>query len=554
MGNKNQKKRSGLNYVLFPLLTFLILFPLIMIFIKAAAPDGRLDFLPALEVLSAQSNLSMILNSLLLAVLVVLLSTLIATPLAYLLSKTNFSRYRVLDILFLIPFMTPPYIASMGWILFMQKRGLLQQLIPAAKHSENWFFSLGGLVLVMSLHVFPFLLTFMKNAMVNIPDSLDEAGAVFGAPFGKRLRKIFLPLLSGNYAIGALLVFVKTISEYGTPATLGKRIGFDVFTTKIHRYATIAPIDFGKSATLASLLVSICLVMWLLQNRITMRRSYRLVGGKGNRVNQKRLSPLATFLAIVYIVFILLLSIGVPYFSVITTSLIKLRGYGLAPGNFTFDHYVNLFANSTKGVRAISNSFMLALIAATVCAVIGTMVVLAIRNLGKRSGKILEAVSLLPEMLPAIVLVIGLMLFWNAVYKVLPLYNTVGMMILTYVVLYLPYTVQYVSSSFTQLSPSLVEAGRVFGASPFYRLRRITLPLITKGILAGWSMTFIIAFRELVAASLVAPPDHLVISTFIMREFEQGSVSAGMAMAVLCVLFTTVSLLLLNVITSKKQV
>lgn len=146
-------------------------------------------------------------------------------------TRTKFARCRVFDILFMIPFMTPPYITSMGWILFMQKKGLLQQLVPAAAGCEKIFFTLGGLVLVMGLHVFPFMLTMLKNAMLNIPSSLEEAGAGFGAGFGARMRKIFLPLLSGNYAIGALLVFVKILSEYGTPSTLGRRIGFEVFTT-----------------------------------------------------------------------------------------------------------------------------------------------------------------------------------------------------------------------------------------------------------------------------------------------------------------------------------
>ena len=92
-------------------------------------------------------------------------------------TRTKFARCRVFDILFMIPFMTPPYIASMGWILFMQKKGLLQQLVPAAAGCEKIFFTRGGLVLVMSLHVFPFMLTMLKNAMLNIPSSLEEAGA-----------------------------------------------------------------------------------------------------------------------------------------------------------------------------------------------------------------------------------------------------------------------------------------------------------------------------------------------------------------------------------------
>lgn len=553
MNKTKNTRREALLAVLAVVLVGLIVCPVVMIFAKAVIYDGRLDLYHAGQTLAQSENLRMIANSLLLGVLVVLLSTLIAAPLAYLFSRTKFARYRVFDIIFMIPFMTPPYIASMGWILFMQKKGLVQQLIPSAAGSENVFFTLGGLVLVMSLHVFPFMLTMLKNAMLNIPSSLEEAGAVFGAGFGARMRKIFLPLLSGNYAIGALLVFVKTLSEYGTPATLGKRIGFEVFTTEIHRHATIAPIDFGGSASLSSVLVGICLCMWFLQNYITTRKSYNLVSGKGSRRVEQKLSRTATVAAWVYIAVVLLVAVGVPYFSVISTSLINLRGYGLAPGNFTLAHYVELFTENTKGLSALKNSIFLAVVSATICAVLGTLLVLAVRGSRSRLRKLVEAIGLLPEMLPGIVLVIGIMLFWNQIYNILPLYNTIGIMVLAYVVLFLPYTVQYVTSSFTQISDSLLAAGRVFGGSPLYILRRITLPLIRPGIVTGWMMTFIIAFRELVTASLIAPPNTLVVSTYIMREFEQGSVSVGMAMAVLCVLFTTTALLILNTVIDRSS-
>lgn len=532
--------------ILSVLLVFLIVCPVVMIFARAVIVDGRLDFYHAWDILRNSENVTMIGNSLLLGILVVIVSTVIAAPLAYLFSRTQFARYKVFDIIFMIPFMTPPYIASMGWILFMQKKGLLQQLIPAAAGSENIFFSLGGLVLVMSLHVFPFMLTMLKNAMRNIPSSLEEAGAVFGAGFTSRLRKIFLPLLSGNYAIGALLVFVKTLSEYGTPATLGKRIGFEVFTTEIHRHATVAPVDFGGSATLSSVLVGICLCMWMLQNYITNRKSYHLVSGKGNRTNLQKLPMSACTVAWGYIILVILVAIGVPYFSVISISFINLRGYGLAPGNFTWAHYIELFTDNTKGVSALKNSLFLAVTSATICAILGTLIAVTVRKTKSGFGKVVEAIALLPEMLPGIVLVIGIMLFWNQIYHILPLYNTMGILILAYVVLFLPYTVQYVTSSFTQVNENLNSAGRVFGGTPRYVLLHITLPLIRPGVVTGFMMTFIIAFRELVTASLIAPPNTLVVSTYIMREFEQGSVSVGMAMAVLCVLFTTTALLALN--------
>lgn len=546
MNKTIKRQRNFMPVILVVLLGFLIVCPIVMIFARAVIVDGRLDFYYAWDTLKNSENVTMIGNSLLLGTLVVVVSTAIAAPLAYLFSRTQFARYKVFDIIFMIPFMTPPYIASMGWILFMQKKGLLQQLIPAAAGSEKIFFSLGGLVLVMSLHVFPFMLTMLKNAMRNIPSSLEEAGAVFGAGFTSRLRKIFLPLLSGNYAIGALLVFVKTLSEYGTPATLGKRIGFEVFTTEIHRHATVAPVDFGGSATLSSVLVGICLCMWMLQNYITNRKSYRLVSGKGNRTNLQKLSLPAYAAAWGYIILVIQVAIGVPYFSVISTSFINLRGYGLAPGNFTWAHYIELFTDNTKGVSALKNSLFLAVTSATICAILGTLIVVAVRKTKSGFGKVVEAIALLPEMLPGIVLVIGIMLFWNQIYHILPLYNTMGILILAYVVLFLPYTVQYVTSSFTQINENLNSAGRVFGGTPRYVLMHITLPLISPGVVTGFMMTFIIAFRELVTASLIAPPNTLVVSTYIMREFEQGSVSVGMAMAVLCVLFTTTALLALN--------
>lgn len=545
--NKTDKDQN--HFVLIGLavvLVFLIVCPIAAIFAKAVIVDGRLDLYHAWNILRNTENVTMIGNSFLLGVLVVVLSTVIAAPLAYLFSRTKFAKYKVFDIIFMIPFMTPPYIASMGWILFMQKKGLLQQLLPAAEGCEKIFFSLGGLVLVMSLHVFPFMLTMLKNAMRNIPSSLEEAGAVFGAGFGARVRRIFLPLLSGNYAIGALLVFVKTLSEYGTPATLGKRIGFEVFTTEIHRHATVAPIDFGGSATLSSVLVGICLVMWMLQSYITTKKSYHLVSGRGNRMAEQRLGGVATAAAWLYVVLILVIAIGVPYFSVISTSLINLRGYGLAPGNFTWGHYIELFTENTKGISALKNSVFLAVTSAAICAVLGTLLALSVHRSKSRLRRVVEMIGLLPEMLPGIVLVIGIMLFWNQIYQVIPLYNTLGIMVLAYVVLFLPYTVQYVTSSLTQVSDSLTAAGRVFGGSPLYILLHITLPLIKPGIVTGFMMTFIIAFRELVTASLIAPPNTLVVSTYIMREFEQGSVSVGMAMAVLCVLFTTSALLVLN--------
>lgn len=224
----------------------------------------------------------------------------------------------------------------------------------------------------------------------------------------------------------------------------------------------------------------------------------------------------------------------------------------MTAGNYTLAHYSEIFSEGSKGMRAIATSFGLAASSATIASVLGTMIVVSIQK-AKKIKKLIEGESLLPEMIPNIVLVIGLMLFWNKLYRVIPLYNTIGFMVLVYVVMFLPYSIQYVSSAIMQLGGNLQAAGAVCGGNKWYVFRKITFPLIFKGIVSGWMMIFIISFRELVASSLISPPNTLTVSTFIVREFEQGSVSVGMAMAAICVLLTTTALIMLNQFVGKTK-
>ena len=192
----------------------------------------------------------------------------------------------------------------------------------------------------------------------------------------------------------------------------------------------------------------------------------------------------------------------------------------------------------------------MALISATISSLFALILVLLLRK-NKKIKKPLMAIATLPEMIPNIVLVLGLMIFWNTIYNIIPIYNTNIFMALVYIVMFLPYSIQYISNSFMQINDSLFNAGRVCGAKKFYLTIKIILPLIFKGILFGWMMIFIIVFRELVASSLVSPLGTRTISTYIVSQFNQGEVGVGMAMAVVCVLISTSALILLNIFSNK---
>lgn len=132
--------KNGIYAVLIVILTFLIVVPVITVLIEAVMVDDRLNFANAVHTICQEENLNTIVNSLLLGILVVITSTVIATPLAFILVRTKYAEKKWLDIVLMIPFMTPPYISSMGWILFMQKRGLFQQLFPQTGSLSEQFF------------------------------------------------------------------------------------------------------------------------------------------------------------------------------------------------------------------------------------------------------------------------------------------------------------------------------------------------------------------------------------------------------------------------------
>ncbi|KZE79600.1 ABC transporter permease [Paenibacillus elgii] len=543
----------GMTLALF-LLAVLVVVPLFFIFLTSVYPEQTLDLSAPLRTILENKLGEVFWNSIWLGLCVVLGTTALALPLAWILAKTSLGRHAWLDIVLLIPFMTPPYIGSMGWILFMQKNGYMEQLLPMAEAWTPKFFSVFGMVAIMSLHLFPFLYLILRNALLQIGGSKEDAAAVHGGRFFYSFRRIVLPLLLSSYAMGALLIFVKTIAEFGTPATFGRKIGFYVLTSEIHKYISSWPIDFGKATALASVLLSTCLLLWYAQTVVTRRYTYRLVGGKGTRSKIYPLSGLTRLLAWGYVIALLVLSVGVPYFSIISASLMKLRGVGLAWSNLTLNHYVELLTWGSKSMTALLNSLGLSLAAATISVLLGTWFALTIKQSKTWPQRMTDLFSLLPNTVPGIVLVVGLILLWNAPWMPVPLYNTYGMVVLTYVVFFLPYTVQYVKANFSQLDDALFQAGQVFGGRPAYVFRRILLPLIVPGMLAGWMMTFTISVRELVASLMILPPSMETSATYIFAQFEQGKVSLGMAMAVVSVGLTTLMLLGIDRLSSKQKV
>ncbi|MCE7792403.1 iron ABC transporter permease [Salipaludibacillus sp. CUR1] len=531
-------------------LVILVLMPLSLVLIRSVTPEGAFEGFSAFSIIFEEQYRIILTNSLLLGFGVVIGASLLAAPLAFFMARTELRKHRWIDIVLIIPFMTPPYIGAMGWILSMQPNGYAEQMFPFLSAVTPYFFTYFGMVLVMSLHLFPFIYLIMRNTLDNIGGRMEEAGVIHGGSFLYRLKRIIIPLFFSGYSMGALLVFVKTIGEFGTPVTLGNRIGFYVLTSEIHRYTSVWPLDFGTAAVLSTMLLSVSMTIWYIQQWLVSRRHDKVISGKGQT---KAFTPLGKYriAAWLYLAGVLGLAIGVPYFSVVSTAFMRVQGDGLGWGNLTFQHMIDLFTGS--GLEALFNSVWLAAFAATISAAIGIWMAIVIMRKKGAAEKSMDFLSLAPNTVPGIVVVVGLILFWNSPWNPGMIYNTWMMLVLTYVVLYLPFTVQNIKAIYGQLGDSLFNAAKMSGAKPVYMLRTILIPLIIPGILAGWIMTFTISMRELVGSLILRPPNMHTSATFIYSQFEQGTAALGMAMALVSVGLTTVVLIMVEHFKNRSQ-
>ncbi|MBW5927577.1 ABC transporter permease [Klebsiella grimontii] len=526
-------------------LLVLVGLPLLFIILQAIFPRfsaGSLEgAFSGVAALIADPQLPMMLGGTLwVACGVALMSVLIGLPLGVLRGLFNVPLPRLWDVLFLIPFLTPPYIAALAWTLLLQSNGYLQQL--TGWDLNDLLFSRSGIVLVMTLNIFPVVYFAVSRSLLASGQRLAIVARVHGASAWRAFWHITLPMLSPALAAGMLLAFTLAIEEYGVPAALGPRAGLLMLTVGIEKKLADWPIDLPGASLLSLLLMAVALLAWWLQKRLTGDKEVTSVTGKPGENSGAELGWLALPAAL------LMASVGgvavmLPGASMVLTSLMSTLSGGIHGDNFTLRHFTALFAQQGDALSALGTSLSLALASALIVGIIGLLAAWLVLVQKMKGSAIVDALSLMPAALPGVVVGVGLILLWNQPFWPVSPYNTGFMLLLSYCCLLLPWPVRYAGSALRQLGHNLEPAARVHGATPLQALRLIVLPLVFPALLAAMLMVFAIASRELVTSLLLAPAGTQTVAVFIWRQFEQGSPGQGMAMASLT-LFTGLGLML----------
>lgn len=534
-------------------LILVVAVPFVFIVLQAIFPllgrgSFEAPFSQLFATLADSALLEMSGNTLLLGVGVMLLSAVIAIPLGVFRALFKVPFALGFDVLLLVPFMIPPYIATLGWIMSLQPRGYLQQL--AGFNLAPWLFSLGGMIFVMALNTFPIVYFAVSRTVEAVGARYADVGRVFGASPARAFFRITLPLATPGLAASMLLVFAAAIEEYGTPAALGARTGFQVLVTGIDLRVSDWPIDLPGAAVLSLLLVIMSLGAFLLQRWILTRRSYVTTGSKPQAKDKRPLGRL-TLPVVCLFALVAFVATGLPLLAILATAASKTISGGLVPSNLGMRNFAAILDDSAGGFRALTNSLALGISAALVTGFLGAIASYTAVKTRFRGRSLLDAMTVLPNALPGVVVAVGLILAWNLPGLPVTPYNTPLILLLAYCCILLPQPVRYTTAAFHQIGDNLEAAARVCGASAFTSFRRIMLPLIAPSLVTSMLLVFAVATRELVASILVAPVGMQTISIFIWKQFEQGSVPLGMAMAFIAILITTLLPLALTALLRK---
>ena len=517
---------------------YLVLVPIVYLLDGVFTKDGRFTLEFFEKAYTADRLWSMLGNSFVYAIGATVLAMVIGTALAYLVARTDVPMKGLVYTAALVPMIVPGVLHTIAWIFLASPQiGAINKLLePVLGPGFINIFSMKGMIFVEGIHNAPLVFLLMFAAFRNMDASLEESALMCRARMSTVFFRVTLPLVKPALALAALIMFIRVLSSFEVPALLGQSAGIWVFTSRIYYSLTGFPVDYGTAGAYAIGLLVILAVFTLWQSRLNKRaKSYQTISGKGFRPTTVRLRgfrPVAGALVIVYFLVASLL----PILILLYTSLL---GFYTAPSAAAFSHmnlhnYAELFQDSDT-LTAMKNSLILAVGSATIIMLLTSLIAWIVVRARARGASVLSGLTMLPIAVPGLILGVSLLFFYLRV--PVPIYGTLWILLIAYVTVFMPYGITYASSAMYQISGELEESARACGAGYFMILRRVTLPLLMPGLIAGWTFIVLLAVRELGASLLLYTPGRQVLSILIWQEWGDGKLVQLAALGIVMITF-----------------
>ena len=463
----------------------------------------------------------------------------IGATLAWMNERTNTPFKSLFFALSLIPLVIPGILFTVAWILLgSPKIGIVNLTLQSVFGLSGPVFdiySMWGMIWVDGLHYSPMAFLLMTAAFRAMDPSLEESAMMSGASVFQVLRRVTLPLAWPAILATFLILFVRAIESFEVPALLGLPVGIQVFTSSIYQAVHRYPSQIGLASAYAITLLLITSVgIYFISRLSASGNKYATMTGKGFRPRQIDLGPWRWVAAAVFIVYFALIVV-LPFGVLLWSSLQKFYSVPSwqALQNLTLDPYrfVLTYPNLT---RSVWNSLLLSFGSATLIMLI-TSVICWIVVKTKLPGRwLLDNLASMPMVFPGLVLGLSLMIFYLNVD--VGVYGTMWILFIAYVTRFMPYGLRFNTTSMLQIHKELEESASMSGASWLTTFRRIVLPLLKPGLLAGWIYVMIVSIRELSSSILLYSPGTEVISIIIWELWENGQYVELSALGVMFIL------------------
>ena len=530
--------------VILLIIDFLLVFqvlPTVSMLFRAFFPEGRFSLSAVTRLYAEKLNLSAVINTLVAALCTMVLGTLLAFPLAWLVGRTDLYGRRFFRALFVTTYMVPPYVGAMAWLRLLNPNvgdiNLLLRSIFSLGDGPGPLniYSLPGLIWVLTTFYYPYAFITISRAMEKMDPSLEEASRVSGASPLKTVAKITFPMMTPSLIAGALLVFVSAASCYGIPSIIGAPGRVHTVTTRIIDYVGRGSEGMNDAISLGMFLMVLAILILFVSDVLVARRQYITVSGKSTRPNTVELGkwrkPVTVLVSLFAVIVVL-----VPFATILVTSLKVDLGKSLFDaGNLTVRNWTTIFTRDEM-LECLKNSFLFAVAAATVGIVVAVTMSYLLQRTRIRGRKIPDFLITLGSGTPSVVIALSLILSMRGEFGI-NIYKTAYILIIAYLIKYLMMGMRTVVSAMSQIHVSLEECSQVSGASWLKTMFRITGPLVFPSIAAGWFLIFIPSFYELSMTTLLYGNGTKTIG-FELYEywtFTSQPMACAMAFAILLI-------------------
>ncbi len=494
-------------------------------------------------------------NSIWVAVATTIVCTIVALPLSVIGSKLEFFGKSFLMGLLLVPMVMPPFVGAIGFQRFFARYGTINLFLIKGNLIDSpidWLADgnkFWAVVILGVMHLYPIMYLNLAAALANVDPSLEEMATTLGVKKWRQFKDIVWPLARPGYFAGAIIVFIWALTDLGTPLLIGYN---EVIPVRI--FNMVSDINENPMGFALVFLVIMLTVGFFLISKSTLSGKKYDMMARGHVTSSVRKTGVMGTL-IIYGILLSVISFALfPHISVLITSLSHKWFMTPLPVEYTTEHYLKVFQQDLP-LSGIKNSLFLATLSTLTDVILGCLVAYVIvRKLVPLTG-ILDSIVMIPLALPGIVLAFGYVITFSGTFLD-PLNNPVPLLVIAYAIRRLPYMVRSASAGLQQTSISLEEASATFGASHFYTLRKITMPLVLANVIAGGLLCFAYAMLDVSDSMILAMKDRFYPITKVIYALylEQGSGElVASALGMISMVILTICIMGASLILGKKM-